>query len=431
MVACADELDGVRLTLSISRALGGGVLMTRVTTQPMTVLDRRLRERTESNEQLATASIKEIAALACDPHAMARVAARQRLEVALERDLGADADAAASQLFERLSVHSDATWRSPPPERAMLRQLLEPVPISALVDAGLAVDLETPENLRAAAQRLTAAGATVDAFTAWCEYARHVTQTSPEHVLSGLNEPAADKTATEILSLRAQLILRNARPAGKRSTPDARGGVLAGAQRIAIIAGGADTMTRDSETYKMAGTLLRRSLEGFDGMLLSGGTSAGLPGLVGEIARDYGLRVVGYVPAKQGDPSLYPVLRETHGSANFSELEPLEMWSDIVASGIDVDAVRVVAFPGGSITQAEMLLARALGARVAWLDPAGTEPLPLEDALPFGADGVLELPVDPMTLRAFVGLPSQLSGCQMAWAKNSRDISTSTTGAGS
>ena len=47
------------------------------------------------------------------------------------------------------------------------------------------------------------------------------------------------------------------------------------------------------------------------------------------------------------------------------------MWTDILAAGISPADVSLVACPGGPITRAEILLARALGARVGWLDPKG------------------------------------------------------------
>jgi hypothetical protein len=132
---------------------------------------------------------------------------------------------------------------------------------------------------------------------------------------------------------------------------------------------------------------------------------------VGEVARELGLSAVGYAPAGRGDPELYPVLRETADSSAFSVREPLAMWSEILGKGIDINDVHVVVCPGGPITRAELLLARGLGALVAWLDPADEADMPLDDDLPFGADDVWELPADAMTLRAFLrwrGLPNAL-----------------------
>jgi hypothetical protein len=148
--------------------------------------------------------------------------------------------------------------------------------------------------------------------------------------------------------------------------------------------------------------LLSRAFEGFDGLLLSGGTHAGLPGLVGTIAGSAQLRAVGYLPVGVPHAEGYSDFRVTEGEHDFTVREPLAMWSDILAAGLEARSVHLVACPGGQLTYAEILLARALGARIAWLDPAAELPLPLDDLLPFGAEGVLELPADAMTIRAFL-----------------------------
>jgi hypothetical protein len=71
-------------------------------------------------------------------------------------------------------------------------------------------------------------------------------------------------------------------------------------------------------------------------------------------------------------------------------------------AGVPLERVRMVACLGEEITIAEIVLARALGAHVGWIDPASEASEELDEALPFGADDVLQLPVDAMALRAFV-----------------------------
>jgi len=90
------------------------------------------------------------------------------------------------------------------------------------------------------------------------------------------------------------------------------------------------------------------------------------------------------------------------GATDFSVREPLAMWTDILGAGIAIEDTRVVVCPGGEITILELLLARALGAAVAWLDPAGESDIPLHDLLPDGDEGVLALPADAPALRAFL-----------------------------
>jgi hypothetical protein len=177
-----------------------------------------------------------------------------------------------------------------------------------------------------------------------------------------------------------------------------------------IFAGGARSISAIGE--ETIGELIDGALVGYDGMILSGGTDEGVPGLVAQAAKRLGLsdRLVGYVPRGREASALYPQVRRT-GGADFSLSEPLLMWADILGKGIPIENVRVVAFPGGRITKQEILLARAIGAQIAWLDPACEELDGLEETLPFGADGVLELPDDPMTVRAFLTwsrLPDQI-----------------------
>jgi len=403
-IACARELDGVELSLALSRVLGAGVLMTRVTTQPSSLLDARLTARNADDPQLATTEVLPIDKLAYDLQAMETASARRRLARALEGDLGpAAAGELSAELFARaqLGIHSDPMWRVVASESALVRPLLAPVPISAMVSAGLSMVLETPENLRASAAALSREGHEQDAFVAWCEYARHVTAGSPESERAGLRDATGDEVIDTILRMRAMTL-------GMRTSTDpretlgavgARSDLLAGGKRVTIFAGAADSMSAESEG--LLGPMLLRALAGYDGVILSGGSAAGMPGLIGSAARALALHAICYVPAGRGDRVLDPTLRETTGASDFSVREPVAMWCDILDAGIRVEDVRVVACPGGPITQAEILLARALGAPVAWLDPASETATTLDDALVFGAGGVLELPADTMTLRAF------------------------------
>jgi hypothetical protein len=397
-VACSRELDGVELSLRLSRLLGSEVLMTRVTTQPPSLLDERIRERTAADPHLAPTAVRAIDELAYDREAMAGAAAPKRLVRALEADHDPrTARSMSAELFarEHLGVHSDPLWRVVSSERALARPLVAPVPVSAMVSASLSIELESPRNLRTAAEALAREGRSQDALTAWCEYARHVTAASPDEERAGLELATGDELADTILRMRASTL-------GPDPTAIAAGaprGPLAGATRVTIFAGAAGSISREAE--QLLGPMLRRALDGYDGVILSAGTAAGLPGLVATAARELGLRVIGYAPADLGDRSLYPTLRGTAGASDFSMREPVGMWCDVLAAGIRIGDVRVVACADAPMTLSEMLLARALGAPVAWLDPAGDALLGLDDALPFGADGVLELPVDTMTLRAF------------------------------
>lgn len=449
IVVCNAELDGVGLALRVSRALGAGTLMTRVTTQLESVLDDRLKQSTLQSDRLATTDVKSIADLACEPEQMMRLAGRQQLLAALapETARGANlphaprisreaAAALVTELYEReheLGIRSDSTWRILPCERAMLEALVAPVPLSALVRAGLRVDLATPGNLRFAALALskraadagaaaaaapedegvgrTAARCAHESISAWCEYARHVTAGTPD-VLAELHEPTGDLVVDRLLALRRATLGERAALDGLQ--PD--GALIAGVRRAAIFAGPAGSAS-DSHTATLL-RLLKPALRAYDGAILSGGTSVGIPGVVALVARDNGLPLIGYTPPGRADRHLYERVRETPPELfsqldpeprEFSIREPLTMWTDILRAGISAEQVSMVVFSGGLITTEELLLARALGARVAWLDPTDAESVPLADKLPLGDGGIVQLPSDPMTIRAFI-TSSELSG---------------------
>ncbi len=448
IVICNAELDGVGLALRVSRALGAGTLMTRVTTQLESVLDDRLKASTLQSDRLATTDVKSIADLACEPEQMMRLAGRQQLLAALApepaRGAGVHAprmsrEAAAAlvtALYEReqeLGIRSDSTWRILPCERAMLEALVAPVPLSALVRAGLRVDLATAGNLRLAARALSKRAADADAdaaatpddegarlkaarcahesISAWCEYARHVTS-GTETALAELQEPTGSLVVDRLLALRRATL--GERGALDGLQPD--GALIAGVRRVAIFAGPAGSAS-DSHTATLL-RLLKPALRAYDGAILSGGTSVGIPGVVALVARDNGLPLIGYTPPGRADRHLYERVRDTpqalfsqadRDPREFSIREPLTMWTDILRAGIPAEKVSMVVFSGGLITTEELLLGRALGARVAWLDPTDVEAVPLADKLPLGDGGIVQLPSDPMTIRAFI-TSSELSG---------------------
>ncbi|MGO9659062.1 MAG: NAD-binding protein, partial [Acidimicrobiales bacterium] len=311
IVACLDELDGVRLTLELSRALGGAVRMTRVNAQLESALDAHLEERTMRSDELATTSVKSLADLACRPAVMGRLEGPQRLADALARDSSSSDGPAglSAELYERantLGLRSDSAWRVRPCERPLLQALLYPVPLSAVVRAGLKVELARPSNLRYVAERLSATGSPA-AFAAWCEYVRHVALADDQAALA---TPSPDENANDLMKLRRATLGDSQALAGLHP----RASVLEGAGRVAIIAGAAGNLQANAgpELARLLGTALCR----YDGVVLSGGTAAGVPGIVGAVAREQGLsqRLVGYAPEGRADRHLYPTVRETPGS---------------------------------------------------------------------------------------------------------------------
>jgi len=143
-------------------------------------------------------------------------------------------------------------------------------------------------------------------------------------------------------------------------------------QPVVVLAG--DTAPEhDGHVTLVRGNLLR-AFEGFHGTIVSGGTTAGVSGLAGDIAAALqgAARVIGYLPrAHAGDPDVdarYTALVLTDG-ADFGPLEPRLYWADLRAAGVDPADVRVLGIGGGAVSQIEYKMALALGARVAFVEP--------------------------------------------------------------
>jgi hypothetical protein len=156
-------------------------------------------------------------------------------------------------------------------------------------------------------------------------------------------------------------------------------------------------------------------LAGFDGTIISGGTTEGICGLVGDAAQRYGDRIhtVGYIPGAgfgeaadatvDKDPERYRELCYTDGRG-FTPLEALQNWIDLVVSRVPVKEVRVVGINGGRIAGAEYRIALALGAVVGVISESGREAgRILTDEQWSSLERLITLPRDAQTVRAFFG----------------------------
>ena len=143
----------------------------------------------------------------------------------------------------------------------------------------------------------------------------------------------------------------------------------------AILVGGSSPELDGSlrETY---GPVLRDALRSFQGIVISGGTTTGIPGLVGDIARAHATRkyrLVGYVPSvlpPTGSESETYHNYRTQGET-FSQREPIQYWTDIISSGADPGNVRLLGINGGRISSFEYSLGLAVGARVGIVSGSG------------------------------------------------------------
>ncbi|MEQ1785871.1 MAG: hypothetical protein ABL966_02370 [Acidimicrobiales bacterium] len=120
-------------------------------------------------------------------------------------------------------------------------------------------------------------------------------------------------------------------------------------------------------------TAIRRALHGRRGTLVGGGTGVGVAGLVASIgAAEPGVRTIGYLPGRHrssADPR-YDVLRYTDGD-DFSLLDPVAAWEELLDAGLRLAAVRVLGVGGGDIAGLEYRLALALGASLGLLAGSG------------------------------------------------------------
>jgi ppGpp synthetase/RelA/SpoT-type nucleotidyltranferase len=108
----------------------------------------------------------------------------------------------------------------------------------------------------------------------------------------------------------------------------------------------------------------------FHGTILAGGTRSGVCSLVGDIQdkNKTAVRTVGYLPTTLPEnvqpDTRYNEHRRTSG-LEFSPLEPLQYWTDLLISGVPRSQIRLLCLGGGSISAAECQMALAFGVPVA------------------------------------------------------------------
>lgn len=229
-----------------------------------------------------------------------------------------------------------------------------------------------------------------------------------ENINFGREFPQEEQWVMEILLLAKAVRSRN-----KRISVKVREKAIWGKEfqkPVVIVAGGADAaFQKEMEQYK---DFLMKSFEGFSGTIISGGTTAGIPGIVGALAERLHARsvrssvVLGYhprkLPAHTKLDHRYDDLVETDGN-DFSPLQPLRNWMDLFAAGVKPSEVCVLGINGGRIAAFEYQLALALGATVGIVESSErTATDILADPDWRYAGNLLQLPRDPMTARAFV-----------------------------
>jgi len=147
---------------------------------------------------------------------------------------------------------------------------------------------------------------------------------------------------------------------------------------VLVIAGGASLM--DESTLEAYNEFFIELMRGFEGTIISGGTTAGIPGLVGatktetEKQGSLGFNLIAYLP-HQLPPDATRSLAYDHfyetESAHFSALDILSYWCDLIRNRINPTEVFLLGIDGGSLAALEYRIALSFGARVGLMANSG------------------------------------------------------------
>ena len=178
--------------------------------------------------------------------------------------------------------------------------------------------------------------------------------------------------------------------------------------QVVIVAG--DCGCKEYESVDKYRTLILDAFKGYKGIIISGGTEAGIAEVVGDIdeANSILTKAVGYLPHKLGNVNIdksYTVRIRTKGDS-FSAREPLQYWQDILSAGIDPTSVRVLGIGGGKIAALEYRIALAMGAKVIVVEGSGRAAKELLiDVHWKDFPNLIKLPEEMLTLRYLVKAP--------------------------
>ncbi|TET59078.1 MAG: tetratricopeptide repeat protein [Promethearchaeota archaeon] len=136
---------------------------------------------------------------------------------------------------------------------------------------------------------------------------------------------------------------------------------------IVIIAGGTDiSIERSLQFIKNS---IIEAFKDYEGIIISGGTKAGICAMVGEIQEEYNdkIKTIGYIPKRLPSNVVidkrYSVIHQTKGK-DFSVMEAIQYWYDLMKSGIDPSRVKLIGINGGGIAAFEFHAAIVFGAQV-------------------------------------------------------------------
>jgi ppGpp synthetase/RelA/SpoT-type nucleotidyltranferase len=179
---------------------------------------------------------------------------------------------------------------------------------------------------------------------------------------------------------------------------------------VVIVAGGAAKMdvSKISDYRKYIVELMY----GFKGTIISGGTTAGIPGLVGQVKAELQKKVpvdfdlIAYLPETlPNDAVRSPDYDQLYGTSleHFSALDILVCWSDLISNNVNPKDVILIGIDGGEIATMEYQIALSLGAKVALVAYSGRAASDfLQDKTWKNQTNLLQVPNDPLTVWALV-----------------------------
>ena len=176
---------------------------------------------------------------------------------------------------------------------------------------------------------------------------------------------------------------------------------------ILIVAGGCDE--RVEAKIRGYSGIFTTAFRDFQGTVLSGGTTAGISGMVGDLEAGPNKKIhkVAYLPSMPVWNHIHPgyVCHQSPGFG-FSPLEPLLYWRDLIHAGVSPSDIRLLGLNGGRIAAFEYRLALTMGAFVGLVADSGRAAADiLNDPDWRDTPNLIRLPTDAETLRCFVQAP--------------------------
>ena len=210
----------------------------------------------------------------------------------------------------------------------------------------------------------------------------------------GDEPPDGHRWVLELLALAEQIGRRDAEVAD--ATPKA-----------IILSGGAASL--EKAALEVIRPLLKDVLRSFKGTVIAGGTTAGVPGCAGDVAKSLANRafqLIGYIPKRlshdaEKDERYDKII--VCGVSGFTPDQILQSWRDLLARGIAAHEVLCIGFGGGPLSAVEYRVALALGARVVVAyGLGGTADAIVSDALWSGIQNLMPISIDRATFQALL-----------------------------